>query len=171
LILTLVKLQRGERGEALSMLRALGGQSDASVAHGVRAMIAETRFRCGELEAAVRGARAALAGASVPYRRVAHCTLARTQLALADYRGAVDTCEAALLLDAAATPEYELDLLATHVSALRALGQHESAARVLSRARAVLDGLAAGISDASLRQTFLTAIESHVRIATLARDL
>jgi len=168
LILTLVKLRRGAHEEAFRLLASLADSADPSVLQGVEAVRAEVHYRKGALAEARAAALTALEGPSAPYRRVAYCTLSRTELACGDPALALATATRGLADEGAATPEYEVDLLATQVEAQLALGQSEAASAALSRARALIDSVSAGIESEALREAFLTNIDAHARVIALA---
>jgi eukaryotic-like serine/threonine-protein kinase len=168
LILVLVRLHNGAFGDAFHSLAKLTESSDATIAHGAQTMLAEARYRSGDLVSARSGAEAALHGPSVPYRRVAFSTLARAQLGLGEPREALTTVEQALASPAAATPEYTVDLLTTRARVALALGDKGGAEQARESALGLIDSVALRISDPAVRSAFQEHVEANRRARELA---
>jgi eukaryotic-like serine/threonine-protein kinase len=167
LILVLVRLHHGAFDETFGLLAELTTSSNATVAHGANTMLAEARFRVGDLVDACKGAQASLDGPSVPYRRVAFSTLARAQLGMNELGEALATVERALAGPAAATPEYTVDLLTTRARAYLLLGDTARGKQAHDSALELVDAVALRMTDEVVRGAFVEQLEASLR----AREL
>ncbi|HEX6241192.1 MAG TPA: protein kinase [Polyangiales bacterium] len=171
LILTLVRLHGGDSLGALALLEGLGDAGEPSVRHGVEVMKAEVYFRRGDAQRALAGSLLGVSGPSSPYRRVAQATLARTQLALGDHAGALESVAQSLSEQVMAPPEYEIDLWASKAAAHHARGEAQLAAQAVRHALALVEAISTRIGDASLRAAFVGEIEANARALSLPRQL
>jgi tetratricopeptide (TPR) repeat protein len=171
LILGLVSIRLHKLGEAREVLAQLVSSPDPNITHGAQAVLAEVAFSAGDFALARREAAEAALGPASPYRRMACSTLARTHLAQCEPEAALAAAQQALQQGAAANPEFEADLLATHAEALLALGRRDEARQTLQRAESFVATVAAQIEDASLRACFLRELGGIARVSALAEEM
>jgi tetratricopeptide (TPR) repeat protein/predicted Ser/Thr protein kinase len=171
LILGLVLIRLHKGSEARDVLLQLQSSPDPNLVHGMQALLAEAAFCDGDFALARREAGEAALGPASPYRRMACCTLARTQLGLHEPAAALEAAQRALQEGAAANPEFEADLLATRAEALWALGQHAEARETLQRADSFVGTVAQQIEDPALRACFLRELGSTARVNALSEAM
>ncbi|MET0342017.1 MAG: protein kinase [Polyangiales bacterium] len=164
-LLARVALLRGALVEARALLDRFADTKDATILHGAEGFGAEILLAEARHEEALALAHKATLGSVVLYRGMAWTTVARARLAARDAPAALLAVARARSEGATASQvEFRSLLLLTEARALAQLGRHEEARAALEEGRAFVHAVAADITDASLRRTFL-GMPVHAELA------
>lgn len=159
--------------EARQLAAALGDQRTmaTALAYEARLLAAEGTAEHGEeAEALAREALALVAGKLPPVEAEVHLALARALLARGQGAPALEQARRGVaLLDQLGDHEpYAVEILLAAHDAQLAEGQPAAAATLLQRARALLQERGARISDARVRDSFLSGVPHHERVIALS---
>jgi tetratricopeptide (TPR) repeat protein len=160
------------RAVAVEAVEAFRAQGHRRMEAGALIYLASMLGMAGDLEAAEREARAALAvDPSPPLRAHALATLAEVQLRRGDAEGALAAAREAidLLATLGTLEEGEALVRLVYAEALHASADHRAAAAILD-ARSHLLERAAKIRDPVLRQSFLERVPENARTVACARE-
>jgi hypothetical protein len=157
--------------DAVAMFEQL---SDPYFVVWARAYLAEGHLAAGALELAERETELAIAAEANPIA-LPFLRALRARIRLGEGRPAEAVAELERLgpeVDPAHVFESgELEVRLVHAEALLAAGEREAATAAVATGRARLDEVAARIADPGLRESFLTRVPEHVRLAALHAEL
>ncbi len=169
LFLAQARVEAGRAAEVVPVLRDLAGRPDLNLAASARASLAVALIEVADLEAAHREALTALEQAALfPTVQVAaFAALARIELLRGATAGALDWAGRGLAAEAWSSDLSTLHLV--HAQALQILGKTDEAREAIRKGRNRIEGVAATIDDAALRDSFLTKSPANARTSALAR--